>query len=620
MTISLLSPAHKFLGLVDESLINWCPTLNLITVVINKTSVWVYRLNGERIYSVNNKSPILSITFMKNGLFFCLAGVDGKIKIYDSNNGKLIKILSSTFDQIKLINWNFHTYKSYHKFDDLFKVNVLENLPSLSSEVGDNIDINNNSNDLNFLTIIDSQRLCINFNNLLIIDDISLASNIEFKDHLNNNDLFNQYFLIQNQDHDDDSLQLLQWNIAVENKKILIDIILKFCKIINYLNYIDSQLQQCHSKVTPFLQLYDRYLSNLKDSIEEDDIMIYLFDLLLTNLIPEETKDFWLNQFGERGYKKLIKLGSNMYDGLREVLFIQIVSCLERLCILFNDLYSISKWLKDSNSNDDTFGLNPLIINGLLNHIKVFLKRIYKLIWIINKEQELFNNFINWIKNDIIDKILSSTGKDCVIKEHDIILYLNNHCFNSGIWQYFDLNLSDCDILRNESNPKLLVDSYNLLNTEFNEKLLIPFSKYFKSHLNFEFADFPIKLSLESKLHYINESHSIILTRKDSSLQILEFSYSNPIKAITKELNFNQQINKEILSYQVYDNKILILLKTEIGYDISRVIIKNSNEFEIETVSCNSGTRLPDPQKLALNAEFGCILDGNNQNYMVFKH
>lgn len=644
------------MGLADGNILDWCPAINLLAISMNKTSIWVYRLNGERIYSLNNKSPITSISFMDNGAFFCLAGLDGLIKIYDSNNGSLIKILDKTFIKVNLIKFNYHANISNTHV--MFQIDILSKLPRLSLDnTADDLavspvvlpsDINelNNVNNLNFLIVIDDMNnVAINFNNLLTIEDVKLPTKGGFVDYFDNkNNLFNQLFLVSNEKYE---LVQMRLNIKEMNQKYYLGIILRYCKIISILGYLRSQLGVLKMEISPFLVLYDRYLVNLGEALDETDenmqsqtqplkefIQTCLYDLILTNLIPERLKDFWLNQFGERSYKKLLRLGTSIYDNIRNLVFTKIIACLERLLILLNELRGLSIWFKDSQNELTCLDLSA--IDQMISTAKSFLKSSYKLIWDVNEEKRLFTMFLNWIKFEIIDKLskeddLNSylTGPQQGFKHSDLFKYVNGALLHSSLFKYFDLDLGANSILVQHEQPEVDLPRMNFeLNATFNDSIVAPFKGFTKEVLQFENLSIQLDLFKDIKLNYF-ENNSILASWNAGNLSLIKFNTLTNL--LTKVLiQFQKGID---VIFEFKDSKELIVLMTsEEKYQLESFnfldLLNGDNLLEYDMLKktgilTQDEIGLKNPKKMTITRgsdkkHFGCLLDGNRQNYVIF--
>lgn len=80
----------KLIGIPDGNVLSCCPRMDLMAISMNKTSVWMFRFNGERVYSINNKARILELQWNSSGKFFAVSGTDNLIKIYETNTGALV--------------------------------------------------------------------------------------------------------------------------------------------------------------------------------------------------------------------------------------------------------------------------------------------------------------------------------------------------------------------------------------------------------------------------------------------------------------------------------------------------------------------------------------------------
>lgn len=699
--------SSKLIGFPDGNIISWCPTMDLLAISMNKMSIWAFRLNGERIYSINNKSIILSIEWHPNGKFFVVSGIDKSIKIYDSNNGKYLKTITNSLGlSIGLINWTIINIEKFNEFD-LGKVNILQYLPKLQYEIeiNDLITNNNNTNNgyiennpiqedenfLNFiLTINSNATLSITFNNLFTINDIDLPEDFKFIDHvIINNNLFNQFFLVENNDNQLNLIRLklclspdhINPNDNIKNEKYFIDIINNCSKMISLINHINDQFSGLTIECKSFISLFDRNLSNFKDSIYsttdlttefptpkqlEIKMLNSLYDILLTNLIPKNCKDFWLNQLGERGLKRLNKIGNSLYDLIRKTIFTQIISALEKLIIILNDLQGLSKWFIDNHdskgfyykefeSDDEKFkfGLEYNLILKLINYCQNLIKLFYKLIWEINEEQKFFNKFLNWCKIEIVDKLFYedndvenffNTNSNQTFKNSEILQYLNEYLFHSKIFDYFNVDCSMNEVLLFDTiiEEKNILFNFNKLNSKFNEQFLHNIIEFFTSIIIFDNPinlDLP-KLSKSAKLKNSKSPNELIISsiietensnQISSSLYLTKFNTESleiekgtiefPLNEIAPIINYDfVSFDRLIILYQILDLRKLVLFKFDnyfnntTGYD-SIQIIKSMTFDQVSHIS--------NPKYLAVNGNesrsIGFVLDDNRQKYVIFK-
>lgn len=655
---------NKFVGVSDGKILQWCPTLNLLMVSMNNMSIWVYRLNGERIYSINNKLQIHSMSFTNNGLFFCLSGKDGSVKMYDSNTGKIIKVFEERFEGIKITNWSYHIDNFKSNFDDLLNVEMIHQMPTLTSDsfYSDqknkyklvSIDELKNQDKLNFLVMFYNEGISLNFNNLLTITKISTdIGDCKFIEHLKNNDLFNQIFLIYDPSVSLFKIVQMKSNLNCQNKKFFFQLTLKFCKI-NALNEsIENLLNFLRNESKAFFNLFDRHLMNLTDCLingNENDYTVselqtkvtnYFYDLLLTNLIPESSKEFWSSQFGEKGLKRLNEIGNKTYDFIRKKLFYESIASAERLVILLSEIKGIIMWL-EMTENEAKFGIKSEDVEDLLQKLKQILKIFFKIIWDMNLEQDYFNVFTKWMKNQIIDKIAKEDDLNSYMvlnsfqnfKILDVLKYINESLFQTKLFDYFDLKLESNKIFLQSQEVQFdIIEMFETFKLKIEENLISHFKSFYKSNIVFNISSLSLKCfksDSDLQIRNLNDQEALIILKKDLTLYFLKISVSNLEEIDLKTV----QMDSKIINFS-FDNKnnlILLLNKNNLFtvqmYSLNSIFDNPLNELkqsDLNDMKCllnHNQIDLPNPQKLAINdsdsLKMGCILDENKQCYTVF--
>lgn len=500
---------NKFIGTSDGNIISWCPTMDLLTITMNRMSLWVFRINGERVYSVNNRSPITEISWKPDGRSFALMGIDGICKIYDSNSGKLINTIEPGPGRLKLnitqtIQWSDtktrtarnSSSRSTSKFSGIFDIDISTQLPVLptphayTSKVMVD-DMNQQGSDL--LMIVDScKSLSLTFHNIFTTDSIDMPKEgIKKYLKLASYSLDKLFFLVKTDVPLSMSTEvsLIEMNLNLV-RSFQMEIILQCSKILAILEYMEETFEAIKPDLSSFLDNLDRHLSNFKDCLyedvdlttcfptlqeAEDKMSVALYDILVTNLIPEEQRDYWLNQFGERGLKKLQSLGQAAYALIRKIGFSQIISALERLIVILGRLEGISKWLDSENSKADSnnFGLSTEGISRSIEFASVLLKRTYEFIWEINEELKLFNFFMEWLKNVIIERlakeddilsVTSEVGNEKYLtlsgyKNSDLMKFVDGHLFSTRILKYINLE-KDYEVVRSSSKRHVIFQPF----------------------------------------------------------------------------------------------------------------------------------------------------------------
>lgn len=681
----------KIIGLVDGNVLSLCPTMDLIVLSMNRMSIWVFRLNGERIYSINNKSIILDLTWSPDGKYFCLSGVDGFCKVYDTNNGDVINQFQFN-KPIELINWcqdlianrmvnmeavnanstidgsvnqgsnkemdqhpnhtksqtkhqsiSVNTDKSGNKPDEdsklepdeLFAVNILESLP----KTNDFIDFQ----DLNYMVVSSCDQISIVFNNLV---KIGCDKPMKFIKNFND-DLFNQYYITQlepPQSENNHNYKLVKLTIA--NTENLTRVLLIFCKIKLLLIGIKKNIESLSSELVSFFNVFDRYLSNYYDNLnpltspddttatttgtsQHESITKSLTGMLITHLIPNSLTDYWLNQFGERAYKRLDKLGNTNYDLIRNLIYRNLIVSLEKLLLLLTDLRSIIEFNSLSRSDNPikSFNINESDLTESIDEIKAFIKRLFNFIWDCNEEQKLFNQFLRWTKF-LIDTLTRYNNDDDINIGHkfdyvQLINYFRSNLLQSKIFNYLNLPLNTevlcTDPLTNKepSEPDLNSQFDQNIEGKIFNNIFVKFESYFNSIMSFtDLTSFNITDDCE----FISVNDKKLIVTIDKSL----------IKII--QLNGNYQLTervidlqKPIVNYKIFNDNFIALVNFQDsyyleGYKIGELLISKGNETN-EYHPQHQSKLSHIPKYLFINDQknYGCLLDSNKKDYSIFQ-
>ena len=598
------------MGFSDGIVVSWCPVLNLLFVSMNKMSIWVYRLNGDRIYSINNRLIIRHIDFISDGSMFCVSGIDNTVKVYDSNSGKLVKVLYD-FRNIALVSWNVHNYIPTGKFEDLYSIDIILQLPKLLLF----------PSTLNYLVIVDDTDITINFNNYLTVKH-KIDAGGEIVGHLHNNNLFKQVFVLKKENSH--RFLCLNSKLSSLDKKYLLTVIQSQCKLVALITHIESQFTQINDQIVPFLQLFDKYFGLLLLEYPGEPksvIKNYFANYILTGLIQKSSKDFWLNQFGERGYKRLSTIGNSCYDNLRKIIFSQIILAIERVTIIANELLGLAKWVI-SSENAFNFGLSPASLEKLLDVSGKLLKESYRYIQSINDEQALFNNFLDMTKHELIDKLTKEDELEAYYKINksfnysQVLKYINQNMFHSILVPYSRIDTNDYEILQlaesNEEEPTIIeiFDEVSACNGELIDSIKEFFPSIFSSNECLEFKDFE-NITIKSN----DGETAVVCGMKEQAIELMRITSSFEITE-KKRVTVSGLIN-----YRLHENHLILLYKDKIvqidtgdiwGSSLQTVELNSVNYSEIHVTIDN-------PSIMATSDCFGCVLDENKQNYMVFK-
>lgn len=460
---------NKVLGIPDGNVFSWCSQMELLAISMNKTSIWIFRIDGERVYSINNKTPILDFQWSVEGEYFVCSGADRAIKVYDSNSGALLNSFQAhDSSPVSLLSW--HSFSEARPNAepnslialDVSKVNILRALPKLSFELSSlnqqhsvttrRADASKQTHfdcdtPLDFLAVISENcTMSLIFKNTFVVPNILLPKGYSYLKHDMWPDFFEQVFLVKDSNNE---LRLIECDVNVkgsQKRKEFFKIVELTVQMVSTIKHLNEQLEAITKGAGDFISLFDRYLSNYKDSMEvsfeisneagllllHEQIVLELSDILLTGLVPDSSLDFWLNQFGTRGLQRLSTVGNAAYDFARENIFAQVILAAEKLIIILSEMQSIA------NSNryfqQDSLGISTESTDQAISYLKEFINAVYDFVWSMNEEQELFNKFLNWCQIEILEKLAKKdTDPDEFFKSHPTL------DFNpSLIIKYFD--------------------------------------------------------------------------------------------------------------------------------------------------------------------------------------
>ncbi|KAI3404123.2 hypothetical protein KGF56_003023 [Candida oxycetoniae] len=532
-----------------NSILTWCPKLNVIIKSMNKTSIWCYRLDGERLYSINNKAIIKNITFHEN--YFCLSGADSSVKVYDANDGALMTIIDHCFNDIQFLNWNSTEF--------VLEDAVLQGLPA----------IYHLSYKLEYLVINDANSLTINYNKLL---NVSKATTFHFQQQLKSG-LFHQVYL-------DKDANLVSVDLNVSSPKLYTDSIIIMCHIMEYFGKTKIVVEELQNEIKPLLTSIDRYLSNLSEETG-GNLIATLSEILITNLIPESTKDFWLNQFGERGFKRLSKQLETVDEKVTKKIFRYLVSPMERVIVLINKLIGICKW-------NDVLGIDVSELFTFMNSCETQIKAYYKVIWDFKSQKEKFSELLSWWKT-IID-ILEEKEWSISYSTSKLLEYIQSDMTKPELLKHFSYDLdilgfNKCNTLENQQDALLsqfetIISQVNahhslLIKIEFLQKLNLP------NHKDLQLTEW--------------DGQTIITYLTETTLVI-----STPTSILATVPN--------VIAYQQRSNDLIALTQKHL------LIIDSSSSIPISLPHLDF-----EPRLIRLNSSYVCLSDAMKSKYVVLQ-
>lgn len=626
---------QKFVGCVD--IIAWCPVLDLLVVSMNKTSVWAYRLDGERVYSTNNKLEITAIAFRDDGQMFCVAGIDGSVKVYDSNDGHLLQVLKENFGAVATLLWDQHIVPPDDRLEGLFDVKIVDHMPRLAEN---NPTLENpDESGLNYMMIASESHANICFKGILTVMSLPSPSGILLVKQLKTSNVGNVYFL----GRDATALFCIVHFSLHSDCTRLYHVIRILVQLAAACTTLDSQIDDLQGVIEPYFSFLDRALDNLRDSIgsKEDsrrEIVNRLSEILLTGLIPSKLKDYWLNQLGERGIRRMSKLGNACYDTLRERISAHVIQALEKNLVLLNQLRGLTMWLRDSKDLCN-YGISIDTLTLMVTNCQSLLGQLFAILRIINEEQQLFMSFVNWMKTEIVDKVSKEDDIDAYLvrpfplgfTHSNVMTFVSSHLFSSKLYDFFDC-ASACDIITQTECPR----SYELEIEQIlrsKASMIEGFGKFYCSQLKPEIIQLPEFSSIDDfsiDLSYTPTEKSVVVAgHTNESITLVT---SGPL---SEKITVVVQLHGEevVALASKADTALVVLIKSGNTFRVDMVNVQCTIEDStlIDYSSCprstllgNDEIQLENPKFLVLSHQKSseCLVflqDADRRGYIVFK-
>lgn len=636
-SITLLQQG-KINGLPDGNVLSLCPNMDLLAISMNRTSIWIFRLNGERVYSVNNKSEILLLAWSASGHSFVVAGADRLLKIYDTNTGELLdQVFTDSELPISLVSWNcadidfsIDSGDLPPKFRSLFEPKILHSMPKLKFEIKPAVDeshadLDGAGKQIDIITALSGGALLsLTFASRFTVSNFELPKNYTYLSHTSSRDLFDQRLLVENQDG---LLELQTLNIDIKDggrRRYIIEIIEALSSLIALVSHMKDQVGVVTSTVTNFLKFFDRQLQNYAESLGEpsdkdfeDVVVLALGDILMTGVIPASQKDFWTNQLGENGLIRLSAMGNDAFDDSRKLLYGQIILALEKSVILLGRVRGIVK--AEQIQFKDLYGLSVETLDQALEVAKDCIPVVYSFTMALHKEQEFFNKFLNWCRDEVVQKLImdeSDPGSFAVAHPHpefdpaDIFEYLDKWMFRPSFLEHLEILAVQVEKLSQHHSSVKLVQHFSDLGAHIEASA--------KGARDFVRSRLQIGATVELKTKHQKEEVVIsedITYVYQSHLNMISCLHPTPATI---------HVNGQILEFRILTSWRILLL-VEDGNDRHLEVA----DFELPeqtrpVLSFAGSSSITKPAYIAVSGPttktrpVGCVFDANKRNFMVF--
>lgn len=394
--------------------------------------------------------------------------------------------------------------------------------------------------------------------------------------------------------------------------------------------------------------MVDLYLSNYKECIYEDvDLTQHfptpqegrdrltdeLYQLVVTNLIDARHKDFWLNQFGDRAIKRLTIAGNAAYDLARKVGYTQVVLPLEKLITVLSRLQGLCQWLDSQHKSEmNQIGISTARLACAVELAGDLIKRTYQFIWDCNEEQRLFNFFMDWVDNVVVQRLskedeILSTKEDKFLElngyqNSDVMTFIDEHLFSSCLMKYIE-PCKEYEVVRSAVAPAYLSHAFQSLQLALNAECLAPVRRVIKQSVTFDDA---VALpaapqSVHQKFRIIGLQGFVVLTEA-GTLTIVSFAISDLDALEMRTIDFGP--TEHILHVEV-TTEAMVLTQDTLGATTLHsftldALGQYSSGSAVASASIVAKRRIFEsagPVSMAVKDKVGCLLAADRKNYTI---
>ncbi|KAH7418296.1 anaphase-promoting complex, cyclosome, subunit 4-domain-containing protein [Cadophora sp. MPI-SDFR-AT-0126] len=486
----------------DPGLITYCPSMDLLALVTTDQQVFIYRLNGQRVYGAVQKTDKLgveSIRWKPNGQLLAIAWNDGSVRLVSAESSKIVLQFSAgdNVGGVTCMSWAANTMhrsssssskkkvESWASFlatdgdlsdekapldlpQDLSLIDIEISLPKLSvlAAVGNSEDVfsSRSSLDALFRPFDPKDNTSVNVMVVGTKDGnihLSIYDSFEIGSFLTPVTIDGApCHLSRHASHQDSSTHALLMELPESGKSLyFVPMDLRFISasseylsllasrstaLNNLLRYIHQVQVLMISEWKSTQELPSRFLRNINETLAEKednrDIVQALYHSVATGHTFPSVREWLVDELSERGHKRWDKAVTTGLENLRRLVHENMLPALERCSIILSRFLGIVKF-QGSNSS---MGFTSQQINLVMDTVACLHLVSSKILIQVVDELELFSSFSTWLRHEI-DRLASDSSlanedveKESSIDHGKVLLYLQTIMTSSPLTTYLD--------------------------------------------------------------------------------------------------------------------------------------------------------------------------------------
>ncbi|KAF8535008.1 anaphase-promoting complex, cyclosome, subunit 4-domain-containing protein [Trichophaea hybrida] len=427
---------------VREGLAAWSPLLDLIAIATTGENVYLYRMNGQRVWGVThklgNKVTVEELRWRPDGKMLALGYSDGSTRIYDVNNGKAIHCITSEasgFGKITCLGWvDNHsrlnvpgrripeTKSAECTPQALFDLDIGVMLPRLSvlpSSAGPESTFTSKTtldalinavtkggegSHLDVLLIAEEGgKILLNvFESFLIgtMDLSSLTHQLEpgskLIRHAASFDLSTHSLLLHEPKMNHLLFSTMDILFIQQFGQYLFQLASTSTRVQALIRYMRETVTTIETEFKIMNDLTQKFVGIIAEDAENvgSEVGLEFFEFLVTGGPSPTLKEWLMDTLTERGQKRWEKSSVNGYETLRRLVHENLLPTCERLSVLFCRLRGLARW-KESGS---PLGLEPDDFTRCLEVVSAITLYVHEFLSKVNKELDLYKAFMNWLR------------------------------------------------------------------------------------------------------------------------------------------------------------------------------------------------------------------------------
>ncbi|PVH86890.1 hypothetical protein DL98DRAFT_449113 [Cadophora sp. DSE1049] len=486
----------------DPGLITYCPSMDLLALVTTDQQVFIYRLNGQRVYGAVQKGDKLgveSIRWKPNGQLLAIAWSDGSVRLVSAESSKIVLQFSAgdNVGGVTCLSWatntiyrpssssskkNVESWGSFLATDgdlsdekapldlpqDLSLIDIEISLPKLSvlAAAGNSEDVFSSRSSLDSLFRPFDPKDNTSVNVMVVGTKggnihLSIYDSFEIGSFLTPVTIAGvPCHLSRHASHQDSSTHALLMELPESGKSLyFVPMDLRFISasseylsllasrstaLNNLLRYIHQVQVLMISEWKSTQELPSRFLQNINETLAEKgdnrDIVQALYHSVATGHTFPSVREWLVDELSERGHKRWDKAVTTGLENLRRLVHENMLPALERCSIILSRFLGIVKF-QGSNS---TMGFTSQQINLVMDTVACLHLVSSKILIQVVDELELFSSFSTWLRHEI-DRLASDSSlpnedveKESSIDHGKVLLYLQTIMTSSPLTTYLN--------------------------------------------------------------------------------------------------------------------------------------------------------------------------------------